>query len=311
MNFNLGSVVVISDVKKFVSTTICQLFHDHSIPVPIGIKKVDDHPYSLNRFQMTSGGSSNGRIVKLNVGGFKYTTTESTLNSKGMVITRIVLTHLIGENFFTTLLQNDREGKVPCLRDEEGFIFIDRNGKAFHVILEYLRTGHMFNTNDEVSKEQLEIEFDFYQISIPLGWLTPSKSVAWKLYSDLGPDSDTWQDIMENFWTNNWNKMFDEIKKAVKAGNTEITFYLVYSDKFTNVYSNQYLLLPEKCKEKRIVRDILKHLFRQQGYEVSTDYHMTYMRVLWNLESQKTGSILRTLVTDSGHGYYYLNTHNQ
>ena len=58
--------------------------------------------------------------------------------------------------------------------------------------------------------------------------------------------------------------MYKEIKKAVHAGNTEITFYLVYGDKASEVFSDQYFLLPEKCREKRVVRDIIKFFFRQQ-----------------------------------------------
>lgn len=127
------------------------------------------------------------------------------------------------------MLQNDREGKVSCLRDEEGYIFIDRNGKAFATVLEYLRTGfflflhfllllgHIFLPPD-ISKEQIDIEFDFYQINVHSN---SSPNVALKLYSETGPDNQSWIDMMENFWNSNWSKMYQEIKKAVTQGNAQ------------------------------------------------------------------------------------------
>jgi hypothetical protein len=45
-----------------------------------------------------------------------------------------------------------------------------------------------------------------------------TNSVALKLYSEVGPENQTWTEIMENFWNANWNKMYTEIKKAVSQG---------------------------------------------------------------------------------------------
>jgi hypothetical protein len=90
-----------------------------------------------SKHQEKRGGSAS--LIKLNVGGYKHITTESTLNSRGRSICSSLLSK--GVNFITTMLQNDREGKVACVKDDEGSIFIDRNGKAFAVILEFLRTG--------------------------------------------------------------------------------------------------------------------------------------------------------------------------
>lgn len=79
-------------------------------------------------------------IVDLNVGGIRFTTTVSTLTSRG-------------ENFFTGLLS----GKYGSSKDERcgrdriiqfvanqnysGAYFIDRNGRYFEFILDFLRTG--------------------------------------------------------------------------------------------------------------------------------------------------------------------------
>jgi len=90
------------------------------------------------------------QIVKLCVGGMKFVTTKSTLFSKG-------------ENFFTLLIDNDSQKKVPALKDQEGYFFIDRDGELFRHVLNYLRTGKLFKP-DTMSLKQIELELDFYQI---------------------------------------------------------------------------------------------------------------------------------------------------
>jgi hypothetical protein len=64
-------------------------------------------------------------IVTLNVGGSIYTTTLATLTSSGE------------GNYFSCLLSD----RFPTLRDANGNIFVDRDGKTFRYILNFLRTG--------------------------------------------------------------------------------------------------------------------------------------------------------------------------
>ena len=120
-------------------------------------------------------------IVKLNFGGTKFMTSRETLLSSKK------------DNFFKSLL----EGKIPSTKDEEGFFFIDRNGrvsfflfiffeqmvvqqtdafffKYFEPILDYLRTGVLYIPKDLSQKlvEELArfliIDLDTTYIS---GWL--------------------------------------------------------------------------------------------------------------------------------------------
>jgi len=70
-------------------------------------------------------------LVRLNVGGRRYMTTLSTLQSKG-------------ENFLTRLAEYYSRGDISVRTDEKGYIFIDRNGEVFQVILDYLRTNEFF-----------------------------------------------------------------------------------------------------------------------------------------------------------------------
>jgi len=59
-------------------------------------------------------------IIKLNVGGKRFATTRSTINS-------------CGDNFLTLL--TDEAQKVPVQLDEKGYIFVDRNGEDLLLFL--------------------------------------------------------------------------------------------------------------------------------------------------------------------------------
>jgi hypothetical protein len=84
-------------------------------------------------------------VIKLNVGGDKFTTSKQTLRS-------------IPETFFTSLLS----GRIPLLRDGDGSIFIDRDPKLFQVILNFLRTKEL-DTRD-VDLRLLRLEAEFYGV---------------------------------------------------------------------------------------------------------------------------------------------------
>ncbi|XP_053567253.1 BTB/POZ domain-containing protein KCTD21 [Bombina bombina] len=85
--------------------------------------------------------------VTLNVGGKLYTTSLSTL-------TRIPDT-MLGAMF---------SGKVPSKKDSHGNFFIDRDGKVFRHILNFLRSSHLDLPDDFQEMSLLRREVDFYQI---------------------------------------------------------------------------------------------------------------------------------------------------
>jgi len=88
------------------------------------------------------------KIVELNVGGLHYTVACSTLTK-----------------FENTTLTTMFSGKwaVPC--DKEGRYFIDRDGKMFRYILNYLRSpDKMGLPSDSGDLEQLKCEADYYQL---------------------------------------------------------------------------------------------------------------------------------------------------
>jgi hypothetical protein len=68
------------------------------------------------------------KIINLNVGGNIYSTTYGTLTQKIGYKT---------ENYFTSLLNEN----FQIQKDEKGRIFIDRDGKYFRYILNFLRSS--------------------------------------------------------------------------------------------------------------------------------------------------------------------------
>lgn len=86
-------------------------------------------------------------LVRLNVGGQVFTTTESTLLR-------------YPNSLFARLL--DRSAAIPTIKDESGAIFIDRDPAAFAVILSWLRSDSGRVELRGVSSEALCEEARFY-----------------------------------------------------------------------------------------------------------------------------------------------------
>ena len=89
-----------------------------------------------------------GKIVKLNIGGTLYQTTADTLTRS--------------HNFFSGLLDK----AISSTKDADGAYFIDRNGRLFEPLLDYLRTGKLFILPGMSRAAVLE-EATFYSIELP------------------------------------------------------------------------------------------------------------------------------------------------
>ena len=96
-----------------------------------------------------------GDIVSLNVGGIIYTTTRSTLLSADSNQ---------DNNYFTSLLSE----RFPVLKDDQGNIFIDRDGKNFRYIINYLRGGSLHVTEANPAQARL-IFFELVDESLFFG----------------------------------------------------------------------------------------------------------------------------------------------
>ena len=140
-------------------------------------------------------------IVKLNVGGVRVMTTMSTLKSRG-------------PNFLSTMLESDASGKLPTMRDSEGYAFIDRNGSAFTAVLDYMRTGELI-IPEGMSRRQVEAEFDFYQIQIP-GDNTNKALSAGQL---LKEQQERFGTFVMDFLVRHWLGIFEQLRAKSSRGN--------------------------------------------------------------------------------------------
>ncbi|CDW56403.1 BTB [Trichuris trichiura] len=118
-------------------------------------------------------------IIKLNVGGTHFTTSRNTLT-------------WIPDTFFTSLLS----GRIPTLKDDSGAIFIDRDPKLFHIILNYMRSKQV--DLREVEVVALRHEAQFYGIG-PLGTFSAKHSLRhtciYRWLAIVRPTSGNWLEI--------------------------------------------------------------------------------------------------------------------
>lgn len=102
---------------------------------------IEEITKTLNRIHFASK-------IKLNVGGKIYKTTLDTLRKDPH-----------------SMLCAMFSGKFDLKADEEdGAYFIDRDGKLFRYILNFLRDGELLLPNDRSLREQLLKEAEFYQV---------------------------------------------------------------------------------------------------------------------------------------------------
>ena len=100
-------------------------------------------------------------IISINVGGTVFSTTKTTLTvDPESMLARMCDTELSHE------------------RDSNGNIFLDRNPKAFEIILEFLRTGKLFNVGIGCTLEQLEAEADYFGLVGLLEMIKEQKSLS-------------------------------------------------------------------------------------------------------------------------------------
>ncbi|PRP77791.1 hypothetical protein PROFUN_07733 [Planoprotostelium fungivorum] len=112
-------------------------------------------------------------VVELNIGGFKYTTTRSTLEGP-----------LGQSSYFTALLS----GRYNGTKDRKGAFFIDRDGQYFGPILEYLRTGQL-NIPHHLSTLCVAREAKFFSVFIPeLESFEPEQSQRREIFKDMSID---------------------------------------------------------------------------------------------------------------------------
>ncbi|XP_068727105.1 uncharacterized protein [Montipora capricornis] len=89
-----------------------------------------------------------GSKVKLNVGGKIYSTTLDTLRKDP-------------DSMLCAMFSGRHELKPDA---EDGAYFIDRDGKLFRYILNYLRDGNVYLPDEKITQQELLKEAKFYQV---------------------------------------------------------------------------------------------------------------------------------------------------
>lgn len=103
-----------------------------------------------------------GALIKLNVGGRTFTTSKTTLT-----------------RYDDSLLGRMFSGRHDLANDEEGRVFIDRNGELFEHVLDFLREGTAWVAPDDATLMlRLEKEFDYFQLPFNVESLAASPSLA-------------------------------------------------------------------------------------------------------------------------------------
>ena len=112
-------------------------------------------------------------VVKLSIGGTRFTTSRSTL--------------VPASGFFSAYLA----GRVaqPTL-DDAGAIFVDREAQHFPKILAFLRDGAMPRWGSDEEREALEREADYYQIEALMRVVGPAQNMV----AAAGPTNERMRD---------------------------------------------------------------------------------------------------------------------
>ena len=91
-------------------------------------------------------------ILKLNVGG----------NTENFSVSRQLLCSVPGSELFNVF-----NGKHE-LPEVDGKVFIDRNPKIFHMVLDYLRNDRAsFTIEDKTTEDLFKFELEYWKLNVP------------------------------------------------------------------------------------------------------------------------------------------------
>lgn len=101
----------------------------------------------MNVLKKSGANSAFPSVISLNVGGTIYTASLATLT-----------------RYSKSMLAAMFSGRMPLETDTNGNYFIDRDGKLFRYVLNFLRSGQLHLPKGFAEIEQLKQEVDFYQL---------------------------------------------------------------------------------------------------------------------------------------------------
>jgi hypothetical protein len=101
----------------------------------------------MNVLKKSAANSAFPSVISLNVGGIIYTASLATLT-----------------RYSKSMLAAMFSGRMSLETDTNGNYFIDRDGKLFRHVLNFLRSGQLHLPKGFTELEQLKQEVDFYQL---------------------------------------------------------------------------------------------------------------------------------------------------
>eukprot|EP01129_Flabellula_baltica_P007192 TRINITY_DN2767_c0_g1_i2.p1 TRINITY_DN2767_c0_g1~~TRINITY_DN2767_c0_g1_i2.p1 ORF type:complete len:376 (+),score=81.31 TRINITY_DN2767_c0_g1_i2:40-1167(+) len=167
----------------------------------------------VDEFERLIEGKEN-RIIYLNIGGYNYTTDLYTI-------------YRHHPNYFVDIIEGEKE----VLIDDQGRYFINRPGKYFKPILEFMIIGEVV-IDEEINKKALVREARFYGIDFPLDETHESLSFVtdeWihetsvqKSYLRLGKEVDELVKIVLNQFVEKADKYLTIESDPILIGNQQV-----------------------------------------------------------------------------------------
>jgi len=154
------------------------------------IKRKDSETAKFSADTAAHGVVSKTTLIRLNVGGKKFSTTMATLQSRGCT-------------FFDALADGSDKTHKHFPLDEKGRFFLDRNPKTFSVVLEYLRNG-VIVVPSGMKMDQIDLEFKFFGIPFPNG--------------DRSEYTEPWRKRAELWVDENWSKVLKLLQEETPVG---------------------------------------------------------------------------------------------
>jgi hypothetical protein len=180
------------------------------------------------------------QFVKLNVGGNKYVTTRSTLSTlvrKPPESEEVDDDEVLPETE-KHYLANLVSGMYPIVFDSNQNILIDRDGKHFGFILNYLRSvacgsynHYVLPWNDQLAIEELKIEAEYYGLHHLVAVLEEGDyDVTWnRYYEESFILQDCRQHSLLNRWYGNRRQPWQLVYRASRDGFNQKIYAGCYS----------------------------------------------------------------------------------
>lgn len=146
------------------------------------------------------------KIISLNIGGFKYCTSATTLTK-------------YPNTFFSCLLSEN----IPSTRDQDGAFFIDRDGQFFGPILTWLRTQEI-SIPVAMNKNDVLREAKFYSLQ-PLVDELMVDSESQESCNPLNCPKEL-EDFVDEYWGRHRNTILSLLGELNKDGALNVTLQI-------------------------------------------------------------------------------------